>query len=195
MTCPSSSESRRTLGPSRPVIVCAEDHRQATLLALHFRAGPTAHAGHRRALLAAAVIARIASRPVAQWDAWFLPAPCSGREGASIRNTSAPSRTCIRRARLAAAAGLITDSIPGTRMLVVLEERLAPTSDARPRRFAAELALDPTAAGPGLAPVDPRAILSIRPMPSRAASEAASPPDVTIDLEALGMIAPRPESW
>jgi hypothetical protein len=177
------------------VVVGAADHRQATLLALHFRIGATAAPGHRRTLLAAALIARVCDRPAAQWDAWFLAIPGAKPSCGTSADHGAPSRTCIRRARLAAAAGLATDSMPASRVLVVLEERLAPTSAANPRRYAAELAIDPADASPALAPVDPRAILSVRPMSARSASEPAAAPDVTIDLEGLGIIAPRPESW
>lgn len=205
MTCLPSQPNHRTPGAIRPATAGVEDHRQATLVSLHFRAArgcgaaspAAAPAGHRLALAGAAVIARSVARPGALWDLWLLPAEAKG----ACAPRGPGFRSCVRRARLAAEARLASDCVPGARAILVLEERPEPQqAGARetepPRRWVAELAIDPRDGSASMATVDPRAVLSVRRMPLRAGEGVApAAPDVTIDLEALGLIAPRAAAW
>lgn len=198
MTCLPSQPNHRTPGAIRPATAGLEDHRQATLVSLHFRAARGQGdacgqaSGRRLALAGAAAIARCVARPGALWDVWLLPAEPKGacaRRGPGFR-------ACVRRARLAAEARLASDCVPGARAILVLEERPEPQGAGTPRRWVAELAIDPRDGSAPMAAVDPRAVLSVRRMPARSsAGEASAAPDVTIDLEALGLIAPRAAAW
>ncbi len=191
------------LPPRRPDLT---SHQQATLLALHFESATWTPCVSGPALVAASAIIRSAEFPAELWDVWFLPAPGRDRVARS-------SRCAVKRARLRAAAVLATDAA-GPELLMVVEERVAPGGDLNGgagRRFAARLAMDPFAArAEAPAAVDPAAMMSIRPMTLRlkgaqwaqwgkgamGTMDSANPqPDVTVDLAAMGLIAPRAESW
>ncbi|MGD9688265.1 MAG: hypothetical protein AB7K52_05170 [Phycisphaerales bacterium] len=166
----------------------AATHREATLLALHFRSASWTPCVSRPTLLAASAIARAFEVPGAEWDVWFLP---KGVDAGVSRD----GRPNLRRARLRATALASVRADEPTAWIMVAEERVAPGSARVARRLVIELDADPYACDALPAPVDPRAAQSAVVMESRPAHQANPSPDVTIDLVALGLIAPRAESW
>lgn len=194
--------------PSKPVCVriCGRapgvgvaSHQEATLLALHFRSASWTPCVSGPTLLAAAAVVRSVRNPGAQWDAWFFrrnaacPSPCPDCGEASSQSIGRIGAT--RRSRLHAAALAWSVGIPGTPWVMVLEERTSPGSATRGRRLVVELSTEPFAADSVLAPIDPRVVAAVGILPPRELRQSNPSPDVSVDLEALGLIAPRAESW
>jgi hypothetical protein len=165
-------------------------HQQAALLALHFRSASWTPCAAAPTLLAAAILVDAVDSPQAGWDVWYF-------RGASAHHMAAPGlggRGSLRRARLRAGASLVADDGDAS-WIAVLEERVPLTSKTRARRLVARLRIDPYAVEANTAAVDPRAVVAVDVMPARETSAANPQPDVSVDLEALGLIAPRSGSW
>lgn len=188
MTC-----LKHTIKPSTlrnpPRVGGGATHQHATLLSLHFRSAAWTPCVPGPALLAASAIVRTVEKPAAQWDVWYFP------RGSSLgAATCCTGRTSIRRARLRAAASVVTDD-DGVPWIAVMEERLPPGSAPRGRRMVALLRTNPYGSDLSLAPIDERAVEATCTMSVREASSPNPLPDLTVDLEALGLVAPRPASW
>jgi hypothetical protein len=187
MTCLTHTNKPAAL-QIHPSIRGGATHQHAALLALHFRSASWTPCISGPTLLAARIIVDSVDFPQAQWDIWFFR---SGSVSGAARLDG--NRTSIRRARLRAAASVVVDD--ESSWMAVLEERVVPACGKRGRRLVAPLSINPYTIDAHVAPVDPRAAEAVYAMSARDAASANPQPDLTVDLEALGLVAPRPQSW